>query len=196
MLFSSHQTELAPTPETRIMSANTLMPSPASVYYAPPSTLGRPVQSLLCFGPHAVDSLVLEADQDRLIQEREKKFQAWEAEREHWSPLTQGRHSTFHGYDHSSPSQHRDGATVSEQYTQSRLICIRDGEITQGRIEAICSPSTLSNCLPQTGTRRIGSTTKTPKKFVTDEKRSFVPELLLVGSSLSFSLPSDRMVPC
>lgn len=72
--LSSHQAKLPPTPESKIAPSDSVTPSLVSVYYTPLHTPGRPLQCVLCLGPHAVCPLVPEADSDRLIQVREKKI--------------------------------------------------------------------------------------------------------------------------
>lgn len=94
--FSSPQTTLPSTLETKT-SENFLTPSLALVHYTPSSRPWRPLQCCLCFGSHAMRSLVPEIDRKRPIQVRKGEFQARQAERQHWSPQSRSIHTRATG---------------------------------------------------------------------------------------------------
>lgn len=79
----SQQAALLPTPANRTPPGDPLTLSPASVHHTPPPTLRRLSQCQVCIGQKRRMPACFGG---RLIQIREKNFQARQMERQHWSP--------------------------------------------------------------------------------------------------------------
>lgn len=80
--FSSYQTTLPPTLESKSALRDLLSPSSASVYCAPPHTPPKPPHCLLCFRSVRCAALISEDLQDRLIHVPEKNVHPRQTERQ------------------------------------------------------------------------------------------------------------------